>query len=99
MRVHTHFLDNRRYIVRQGDYEADAYTFNGAEEKIRNRIKEALERKAKRIALQVYTEGGIPSAEEKASYELDAYAQLREAVFDLSVPAAIYGGVFVDKTD
>ena len=90
VRVHTHYLANRRYIVRRGDYEADAYTFSEAEEKIRNLRREAME-KAVYTKLKVYTKPKL-SDEEKASHDLDSYAQIREAVFDISVPAEVYEG-------
>ena len=90
VRVGVHYLDRRRYIIRRGDYEGEAYTFSGAEEKISSLIKASLEKETRRVALNVYTNGDFPSATEKASYELDAYAQLRESEFRISVPAEVY---------
>jgi len=90
VRVGIHYLSNRRYIIRQGDYEGDAYTFRGAEEKIMHLIEKKLgESYASDTAAY---KGDLPPSVTKASHDLDSYARLRESEFRISVPAEVYGG-------
>ena len=90
VRVHIHYNEGRRYIIRYRDTEQDAYTISGAEEHIRHLIKKKLG--ASFAAIYAEYNGDLPPSITEASHDLDSYAALRETGFSLSVPAAVYGG-------
>ena len=86
VRIGIHYLSNRRYIIWHQDYESEAYTLSGAEEKIRCLIE-------KKLGESTATyRGDLPPSITKAKHDLDSYARLRETEFRISVPAEVYGG-------